>query len=234
MLRSFSFSAIAGLLLLFPAPGLAGGPPWLCLPIDGVTPANAQTCADLLTARLEDKLWPHPGRAPGVRLQQHASQWYLTFFMGEDVGLSDVEAALRGSGFAIPRDKLRFFGHVILEIDPAKAPVKELLADLEAIDQVSVAETESKDGLLRVTVDMPYPLDESSEDGSLGWDTFQRSDFSSDQATRSEPPVTAGRLPGDAAFRDILARHKASQKEVRWSTSYACRALGCVVAPHPT
>jgi hypothetical protein len=228
MLRSISFLTVAAVLLLFPTRLLAGGPPWLCLPIDGVTAGNAKACADFLTAELKDKS-AGPGWDRGVQIHQHANQWYLTFYMGKDVALSDVEAALKGSSYSIPRDRLRLFGHVILEIDAGKAAPKELLAALDKLDYVSIEKTDDKDNLFLVTLDMPYPVEDGGRDGlNVAFAKFQRNDFASDQSTKTEPATTSRELPSYKAFRDVVAAHKASLKDVRWSAQYACRPLGGV------
>jgi hypothetical protein len=229
MFRSFSWFAIAALSLLAPARLIAGGPPWLCLPVDGVTADNAKECADLLGAKLKHKMPPHSGWDRGVELRKHADQYYMSFYMGEDVGLREVEATLKGSRFSIPCDRLRFFGHLILEIDARKATDKELLAALDALDYVSVAKSQSKDDLLLVTVDMPYPVeDHRRERLTVGWDKFQSNDFAPDRSTRSEPTATPRTLPGFEAFRGVVARHKSSLRDIRWSTHYACRPQGGV------
>jgi hypothetical protein len=230
MLRTFSWFVVAAACLL-PTRLIAGGPPWLCLPIDGVTSNNVKACADLLTTKLESKISFHDRE---IQIQQHSNQWYLTFYMGEHVELGDVEAALQGSGFSVPRDRLRLFGHVILKIDARTTSPKELLADLDAMNYVSVAGSDDKEDRLLVTLDMPYPMWNGGPDRrSVRWDTFQRNDFASDPSTRSESPATSRTLPSYAAIRDIVAKHKASLKDIRWSDKYACRPLGCVAVPAP-
>jgi hypothetical protein len=214
--------------LLLPATVVAGGPPRLCLPIDGVTAETAQACAGKLTAALDKKLWQHGGADRAVQIREHKNQWYLTFPMGAEVALADVEAALKGSRLSIPRDRLRLFGHVILEIDAGKSPAAKLLADLDAIEQVSIAESQTTADRLVVTLDMPYPVeDDRSDRSSIGWETFARNDLSSDTANRSS--VKAAALPSLAAVGEILAKHGARLQEIRWSQEFACRALGCVV-----
>ena len=223
-------SAIAAtFLLLFPATLLAGGPPWLCLPLDGVTANSAQACGKQLTAALDNKLWEFDEGDRAVHVRAHDKQWYLTFPMGKDVSLAEVEAALKGSGYTIPRDRLRLFGHVILEIDAGKAPAKELLAGLAALEYVSVERSAATGSRLLVTVDMPYPAgDRAMERGAVGWEKFAWNDFSSDQATRSESPAKAAQLPSCGDFRELIARHGASLKDMRWSPDFACRVLGGV------
>jgi hypothetical protein len=218
----------ATVLLLLPATLLAGGPPWLCLPVDGVTADNVQACGEKLTAALDDKIWKFGEGDRRVQILAHGKQWYLAFPMEKDVALSEVAAALKGSRFTIPRDPLRLFGHVILEIDPGQTPAKELLADLKALKYVSVAESKAKGDRLLVTVDMPYPAGNGPDRGTVGWETFERNDFSSNAATTSEPPAKAAELPSYGAFGELVARHGASLKDIRWSTVYACRVLGGV------
>jgi hypothetical protein len=235
MSRTLSLFTVAAVLLLSPARLIAGGPPWLCLPVDGVTPDNVKQCADLLGAKLKDKMSQHPGWDRGVEMRKHDNQYYLAFYMGEDVGLREVEAALAGSRFSVSRDRLRLFGHVILEIDARKATDKELLAALEALNHVSVAKSEHEDDLLVVTVDMPYPVEDNRRERlTAGWEKFHRNDFASDQATKSEPAATSRSLPSYEAMRSIVARHKATLKDVRWSTNYACRPLGGVAVASDT
>jgi hypothetical protein len=197
------------------------------LPIEGVTANNERQCAKLLTEALG------PARAEdGVKLLQDKDQWYARVFLGQDVTLRQMEEALKGSEFSIRPGKLRLFGHVILEIDLGKAPAKELIADLESMKYVSVAESEKKNGILRVTVDMPYPVTEGrSFRETVRWDTFQRNDFASAPATRSERPATAGKLPSYDDFHRVAKKHNASLKDIRWSEIYACRPLGCVAVP---
>ena len=128
MLRIIAGCTIAVAGLMFPLRLFAGGPPWLCLPLDGVTPGNVAACTEILTGKLEGKFLPQNG---GIQLQQHAQQWYLTFYMGKPVALDEVVSALGGSGFSVPLDRLRLFGHVTLEIDCGKGTyVRALVRDI--------------------------------------------------------------------------------------------------------
>src|SRR5262249_47300773 len=158
MCRRLASYAVVVLVLLIPSRVLAGGPPWLCLPIDGTADENLKATNDLLTAKLQSKLFP-PDVFRGLAILQQGVQSYATLFIKEDVSLGEVESALKGSGISVPRDRLQLFGYVTLEIDPRAANTKELLADLDALDHVSIATSENKDGLLLVTIDMPYPDD---------------------------------------------------------------------------
>lgn len=223
----------AAFVAVLPASVLAGGPPELCLPVDGVTAENSGRCADLLTTKLAEKLWSESRQDRGLRMQQHAGQWYVTFYMKEDVGLNEVESALAKSGFSIPRDKLHMFGHTILEIDGGNTATSELLAALKSLPHTAVAESKRNGGTLLVTLDMPYPqFRNRGESASLALDTFRRNDFSSDQATKSESPATPQLLPSYSAIRDVVAKHNLRLKEIRWSTDYACRTVGCVAVPN--
>ena len=226
MLRKLSLDMVS--LLLLPATLLAGGPPRLYLPIDGVTAKSAQASAEKLTGALADKLWKYDDERE-VKIVTHGDQRYIAFPMAKDVALSDVEAALKGSRLSVPRDRLHLFGHVILEIEIGKASAKELLSSLEDLKFVSVGQSRTKKDRLLVTVDMPYPeYSDGFRRGILEWETFRRNDFSSDQATRSEPPAKAADLPNYGTFRDAVAKQGASLKEVRWSPEFACRELGGV------
>jgi hypothetical protein len=231
MLRQPFFLAVLSASVLVPSSLLAGGPPWLCLPIDGVTQDNAAACAKLLAEKLHSKLNPHVREPRGIEMRKVAEQWYLALAMGDDVRLSDFEAALQGTGFSVPHRRLRLFGHVILEIEAPK-PGQKLLTDLEALDRVSVAGSESAKDALLVTIDMPYPLgSRRGEEDAPALDRFERNDFASDPATRSESPAAAGDLPSYSALGDVVAKHGASLKDIRFSTSYACRTLGGVAIP---
>jgi hypothetical protein len=226
MLRTFSLFAIAVVSLLFPAKLFAGGPPWLCLPVDGMTPDNAAACTELLSLNLGDKIWSYDR---GIAIQQHSNQWYLAFYMNQSIGLGDIEAALEGSRFSIPRDRLRFFGHVILELDARTSPRQALVADLNELSLVAVTESEEKGNHLLVTVDMPYPVQDGDRDRkSVAWSTFRRNDFSTGL---DRSPATSRQLPSLNAFREIAAKHKAVLEDIRWSAGYACRPLGCVAVP---
>jgi hypothetical protein len=227
-------SAAAGVAatLLFPTLLIAGGPPRLCLPIDGVKADQVEACSKLLAEKLAGKISPDP--YGGVRMHEYKDQRYFSFYMGEEVSLSQIEAALEGSGFSVPRGRLRLFGHAILEVEAGDAVVKPMLTALEKLDHVSVDQSQPKHEKERllVTVDMPYPTDDRPREERVGWGTFARCDFSSDQATLSEPTTTAEKLPDYGAFRDVLAKNNASLKDIRWNPQYACRPQGGVaVAP---
>ncbi len=51
MIRKLSIPTVAALFLLIPAKLMAGGPPRLFMPLDGVTAANADECAKRLECR---------------------------------------------------------------------------------------------------------------------------------------------------------------------------------------
>jgi hypothetical protein len=224
---------VIAVLTLLPTTLLAGGPPWLCLPIDGVTPQNAKACQELLAEKLKDKLHT-AGWSREIRISDHKGQKYFSYYLGTDVGLADVEAALKGSAFRIPRGKLRLFGHAILHIDGGVEPSRKLLADLDEMGYVSIEGSESKDKLLVVKLDIPYPTDMFTVESrdKIGWDSFTRNDLNFDHAARAtETPATPKTLPAFDAIRDIVAKHKATLSDVRWDPGYACRPLGCAAGP---
>jgi hypothetical protein len=230
MLRRTSWFAVAAMLLILPTRLLAGGPPWLCLPIDGATDENLKSTNDLLAANLASKVYPADQFA-GVAVMQQGAQSYATVFMKEDVSLSEVESALKGTGISVPHDRMHLFGYATLEIDPRKAVPDEVLAALKGLKHVSVAKSETKDGLLVVTVDMPYPNEEGSRGKSVGWDSFKRGDMSSDQTTHNEPSIGMKSLPTYNTFRDAIAKHDAVLRDIRWTTQYACRTVGACAEP---
>ena len=229
-LRISFLLAVVSLVLACPQKLLAGGPPWLVLPVDGVNSTNAKACTELLNNKLKDKIWSNED-SHGIQVQQRGKQWYAMFYMAKDVALREVESALQGSGFSVPRDRLRLFGHVVLEIDARSAGSKDVLAALKGMENVGVAESTAKKDSLLVTVDMPYPVDYGRPEAkSVKWDQFQRNDFASDQASRSKSAITAKMLPSYTAVREVVGKHNANLKDIRWSTAHACRPLGCVTA----
>jgi hypothetical protein len=225
-MRKLTFAVL--LVVSLPAAVFAGGPPWLCLPIEGVSEKTAPQCSELLTAKLQDKLWKDE-EDRSVKVTAYEGQWYATFSMGTAVSLGEVEEALKGTKVSVAKGGLRLFGHVILEIDPQKGSARDLVAKLDEIKEVSIAESVSKDGKLLVTLDMPYPThDSSKERGSVGWTTFQRSDLSTDDADRSAK--TASNLPTYDDLQKSVESGGGVLKDLRWSDEFACRTLGGVVA----
>lgn len=233
MRRNLFCCVVAVAFTSLPAGLMAGGPPFLCLPVDGVTSENSQAGTELLDSRLEKLMWKHSRELQKARIVQRNGQAYLTFYMGSDVRLSDIQAALDKTGYGVPRDRLRLFGHAILEISGNSAAHQQLLADLEALPFVSVSDSKFEQDVLVVTLDMPYPVEHGRADReSVGWDTFRRNDRSSDQAARSqESAATSHQLPSYKDFRNVVAKHEASLKDIRWSQNFACRALGGVAEP---
>jgi hypothetical protein len=228
--KSLPFAAALSLLLSSRL--LAGGPPWLCLPIEGATAKNAKACTARIEAKLGAKLFDQPKNYSGAEIHRDGDQQYLTFYMKEEVALGEIEAALKGSAFSIPRDKIKLFGHAILEIDLQKSSSKEITAALDAMDNVSIDDSAVNQGQLLATVQMPYPVvDNRPNPNDLRWETFARNDYTAADSSKSETPIAAKALPGFHAFRDLLSSQGASLKDVRWSTTHACRALGCVVVP---
>ncbi len=201
----------------------------LCLPIDGVTAENVDECTKLLAAKLDSKLFPGSDDFRPIEVREFGNQWYVTFFFIEDVALSDMEAALEGSSYSIPRDRLHFFGHLVLEIDAGATPPKEVLASMDALEYISVGESDTEQSRLLLTVDMPYPKqDLRRTPEGVNDDTFQWNDLSSNLSVKSEAPATAEQLPNYSAFNAILAKHDAKLHDIRWTKDNACRAVGGV------
>jgi hypothetical protein len=230
MFRKFLLIAVLAQWPMLPLQLLAGGPPWLCLPVEGVTADNAGVLTALIKTEMNAKIWPHGQDV--VKIGQHENQHYLSFAMQQDVTLDEIEAALEGSEFSIPRDRLRLFGHAILELDAPKTQSKELVAALEDVEYVSINEADEKNGFLRITVEVPYPTNDGhpTRDG-IGWGKEFTPQYSDHQPGEREKPATPQTLPDYDTIREVLAQHNASLKSVRWSMQHSCRTLGCVVAP---
>jgi hypothetical protein len=221
------FSAATAAALMLPATLLAGGPPRLCLPIDGVTTGTVDECA----GRIADALGK---RAEGkVVLRENEKQWYVLFhFNAEQVTLAELDQALKGSKFSIPRDKLRLFGHVMLEIRVDEAAQPKLLADLKQVKHLTIEESKRDNGVLFVTAVMPYPHPAARARDPEGFAVRPLSEerFSaqySDLAPRTATPITARDLPSYEALRAIAEKHDGKLTGIRWK-SWVCRVLGGV------
>jgi hypothetical protein len=229
MYRKLSFVAITAALGLAAGQARAGGPPMLCLPIDGVSAENADECTKLVAAKLENKVFPGNKDFRPIEIRQFGKQWYLTFYFVEDVALSDVEAALQGSSFSIPRDRLHFFGHIVLDIDAGATPPDDLKAGLKSLEYVFVGDSETEQNRILLTVDMPYPeKDLRRTPGAFSDDKFQWNDLSSNPLVESDKRATAQQLPNDRLFQKILAEQDAKLHDIRWTTANACRVVGGV------
>jgi hypothetical protein len=214
MSHKLSAFAVAAALSLLPGELLAGGPPRLCLPIAGVTADNASACAKLIRDGLGDK---RGLRAP-VEVRRHEGQAYVVFpFNVERLKLSNVEAALEGSAFSIPREKLRVFGLVTLEIEVGKAPTDGLIRDLAALEHVAVDESARDKGMLRVTLKTPY---------SFTRDIFAELERA-ENAPQSDSRATVRTLPRYVVLRDIATKHDSTLRDLHWEC-WGCRVLGCV------
>jgi len=219
MFRTFSTAAGAFVLLLIPVHLLAGGPPRLCLPIDGATAENAQACAKRVADALGKEVM-------SASLRQNDGQWYLMFNFNRDrVRLADIDAALQGSPCSVPRDKLRLFGDVILEVDLGKASADRMLADLKGVQHVSVSQSKLEDGVLLVTLIMPGPAKTARETADFGQSAIKsavlRTSEDSDSAAKFHD------LPTYEALRKVVEKHEASLTGLRWDC-WGCRVLGCV------
>jgi hypothetical protein len=228
MSRRITLSAVAGICLLFSAAVRAGGPPWLSLPVDGATPERIETAEKMLSEKLGGKVWKADASDATAAFQKQGNQTYLVFNLNEDVGLADIDAALKGSSISIPRDNLHLFSDAILQIDPRKASMKELTGVLAKMPGVSVQKTSSKDGLLLVTLLMPSPDSNAARRGSVGFEIFSARFDREERGDRSAPDITAQSLPTYSDFRRTIEKHGAALKDVVWSASFGCRPLGAV------
>jgi hypothetical protein len=222
---SLLIATIASLFLSSPL--MAGGPPLLRLPIDGVTSKGAQECIKRLDAELGNKIWRGDNQSQGVRIVSTSGQQYLSFYMQSDIRLSDLNAALKGTACSIPSERIRFFGHLMLEIDASPSSHKALVAGLEALPQLVVEESMSKGQLLVVTVAMPYPVNSQSADSANG-DSAKFEWLDTPSSKDSRGPVTADELPGFKEICDVASKHDAKLSDIRWSTGFACRTVGAV------
>lgn len=232
MFQTLSKAVFALAIVLVPAQLLAGGPAWLCVPIDGLTPANQERCTSLLGDALEGSLFTFDNGQPAIKIERHEDQWYATFHLKNDVRLSEMERAFKGSPFSIPRDRLRLFGHVILEIQSSPTAVENVKDQLDALEYIAVSEVKPGGSLTEITIDMPYPTRMSRQsDGTRFWeDAYQWNDLNTFTAPKN-PPTTSQALPGPKDLSKLLARHDAELKDLRWSPVFHCRAIGCVAIP---
>jgi hypothetical protein len=227
--------AVTVLSWLVPIALVAGGPPWLSLPIEGVAASQVDACSSSIAEKLKGKIQQLNGQSQPVHFQQESKQWHVEFYLADDVTLSDVDAAVRSCGLSIARDRMHLFGHAVLEINTRSKSSKELLSELERMKFVSIvkSETNEKDHRLIVTVEMPYPTEfERPGSASAKLSNRARFEFASDQF-KSDGVATANMLPTYKALSEAVAKHNGELKEIRWSTEYACRPVGAVAVAEP-
>jgi hypothetical protein len=217
MSRSVTHFLVAALLVLPTARAWAGGLPMLCLPVTGASSDRA----DATTQRVAAALGKGVDR---TSLRQNGGQWYLAFHFNRDhVRLAEIDAALKNGPVSVPRDRLRLFGDVILEIDIAEAATEKLLTDLASLKHASMAESKRERETLLVQLNLPAPVTEfraPDEFGKVSFDdqTFQR-------ATGSA--VALGDLPTYEMLRKVVDKYDGKLIGLRWNC-WGCRALGCV------
>ncbi len=228
MLHRTSYLAIA-LTLVLSARAQAGGPPRLNLPLTGVDQANAAACKELLASNLKNVEWEgNQAQWNGYNVFQRGDQWYLGFYMKDDVSLSEIEAALKGSSFAIDREHMRLFGHVTLAIKTDAANDKAIEKALAALPQASIVEMKRNEGELLATIAMPYPpVEDSNRWGGPEWKLFRTGEYEGVTAAKSDP-VDAKALPTIDAVSEAIEAHSAKLSDVRWTSYYACRPIGGV------
>jgi hypothetical protein len=217
-------------LLLLPAPLLAGGLPVLCVPIDGVTAGNADTCLKLLANGLGEK------KAEKVELRENDKQWYALFrFNRDQVPLGELDAVLKGSAFSIPREKLHLFGHVVLEVEIGEAATDKLLTDLKAVRHFKVEETKRDKGVLLVTAMTLYPPHMGHRTDEFGKPSVEKELFGverSDFAPKADPPANARDLPSYETLRGVVEKNTGSLKGLRWKL-LGCHVQGAVAVTDP-
>jgi hypothetical protein len=217
--KLFLFASTA--FLLCPANLLAGGPPLLCLPIDGVTDANAPAFVKRVTDALGD-------RAAAVELRRNEGRWYALLTYRTEVSLGELDAALKDTSFSIHRENLHLFGHLTLEMKIDEANAKGLIEELKRMKYVTVEGSECKKERLRVTVVMPYPPFFGSQRDDFCKEPFSKLTFGSvlsDFAPRNDCAATNRDLPGYKVLRESIEKHNGTLKDLRWS-GWACRVLG--------
>lgn len=229
MFRAISHGLAAVLFLLATAPLMAGGPPVVFLPVDGVTAENAPACAKLVKAKLGERFG---SKSYDVTVLERSGTWHIAFPFEKDVRLSDFTSALKGSPYSISTDDLHLFGHVILEVDATPASAENILSGLKAISNVALEDSKSEVNTLRVTLDMPYPVGEWRPGiESVTWSTFQRNDFSKNAAHNSVGPQE---LPTYQQIREAVSANDAKVTDLRWSPDFWCRPLGGIKASSPS
>lgn len=225
----FTLSAVATVLLLSPAPLLAGGLPRVCLPVNGVTTGNANACAKLIGNAIS--------KAERIELRENDAQWYALFSVnGSEVDLDKLDAAFKGSAFSVPRDTLRLFGGAKLEIEVAEASEQKLLTDLKAVKYLTIDATKRDRGVLSVTVILPYPRHTGREVEDFGKASFAKELFGaerSDFAPKADPPATARTLPTHADLRAVVEKHDGRLKGTRLNL-LGCHVQGGILVPDAT
>jgi hypothetical protein len=126
----------------------------------------------------------------------------------------------------VPRERLRLFRDVILEIDLRQASADKLIAALEKeIRHLSVSERERKEGLLFVTFDTPATPHFGSETADFGKKPLSRESY----RYKTAPAVRATDLPSYDALRRP-GRESPGQSPRHALELLGCRVLGCVTA----
>ena len=210
MSRLLSIAAVAVVLSL-PTQLIAGGPPRLCLPIDGVTADSGQECTQRLADALGERLYSFSG-SPNIQLRQVAGRSYVIMAVRKDVKLSEIDAALKGSPFSVPREKLFLLGPVVLEFDADRTQVDGLRSGLAALGNVQVDAPKVAGDIVRVTLNK----------GDITRDFF-RDELTADRRT--------------VVYEELLtlaAEHESKLRDIRWSSRYGCRMFGCLSAAKPS
>lgn len=220
MSRVLPIATVALLVVFAPVQLFAGGPPRLCLPIDGVTAENAEVCAKRLADALRE-INPRAYAQETVEMRKESEQWYAICRIWNEVQLSDIDAALEGTGFTVPRDKLRLFSMVTLQVAHA-LPRDSVIELLAALPGVSVEDSKEEKDLLVLTLETPHRLTR---------DIFKSVDKASTGKHDRRSFASADELPSYRALETALAKRKAELVDIRWDMRYVCRMVGCLAVP---
>ena len=164
----------------------------------------------------------------------HIDEWYVLFSLnGDQLALDKLDAAFKGSPFSIPRDNLRLFGEVVLEVEIDEARAPKLLTDLKTVRHFKVEETKRDKGTLLVTAVTLYPPHMGAETADFGKKPIEKELFGverSDFAPKADPPATARDLPAYAGLRAVVEKNNGSLKGLRWKL-LGCHVQGGVAIP---
>lgn len=216
MSRLTTVSIVAITLSFLTAPLMAGGYPRLCLPIDVLRVTSAGDDFEFPVDSLREQLQRWYGH-DRVKLQQDEGQWYAILTLTDDISLRELSVVLKGSPFFVPKERLALFGMVILDLQVDPAATAGLLDDFDELAGVSVEQSERTTGPLHVTLEMPYRITHDV--------------FGEPRAAKTvdgKPNPKGSSLPTYLALEDVATRHNAKIHDVRWTTKYGCRMVGCL------
>ncbi len=204
---------------------MAGGPPRLCLPVDGVTLENAADCAKLLKVKLGDQIVSSRNFS-GVQVMPKSEQSYIVLYLdlrkrGDSLSLADIDAAFSGSKFSVPRDKICLFGQVTVELACDEAPQK-LLDQLASRKNIKVVSSKQVKDRHFVTLSIPF---------ADGFTQQLFRSFGKDPVNHTLTATPTSSADGLLQYDDLKKYCQESDVklgDVRWSSSWHCRIFGAV------